>query len=393
MTIASLLTLVLASVVPVAPVSAAPDPAPSELLERLTVPFGVESVEPLARALAVTDASVVHADARLGYAVVATRDPAAFEAAYGSPLERDPRGGVAVSAVAVNAPLDPLFALQWGPQVLAMPRAWAIQPGSTAVKVAVIDGGVNRNHPDLVAASITFGRDYVDLDYLPYDESGHGSHVTGIIAATRDNAAGIAGMATVDILVLRVVNAFNSGYCSDFAAAVQAAADAGAHVINFSLFCASYYAPLAVAIASATNQGIVVVAAAGNFWANSPQYCPVFPASLPGTIAVAAVDQTLNAAPYSCRGGAVELAAPGSGIYSTVLGSDYASFSGTSMATPHVAAAAALLKSKFPTMTGSEIRARLAATATDLGPSGRDAAFGHGLINPAAALAGSVTTL
>lgn len=327
----------------------------------------------------------------LGYAVVSVRDVEAFRRAAESAgviVESDARARAAADLVVANIPLDPSFGYQWGPQELRMPQAWQIENGSRAVTVAIVDSGIDASHPDLVDAAITFGFDHVDRDSDPDDQNGHGTHVAGIIAATRDNTIGVAGMADVRLLVIRVLDRNNVGYCSDFAAGIREAADAGADIINLSLYCSADVGILRDAVAYAAAKGALIVAAAGNFGPAGSR-CVTFPARYAEVMAVAAVDRYLNVASFSCRGPEVEIAAPGVSVLSTVPGDGNAYYSGTSMAAPHVAAVAALMKSRNASLDALALRQVLRATALDRGDEGWDPAYGDGLVDPVNALSGA----
>lgn len=289
-----------------------------------------------------------------------------------------------VPAHADGVPDDALWPSQWAPQALDMAAAWDLEPGSTGVKVALIDSGLDAAHPDFAGVPIENGTDYVQHDATPQDENGHGTHVAGILAAARGNGIGVAGLARVTLVPIRALDDMGNGKCLDIALAVLEAMSRGASIINLSLECGSDYAPLHLAIQAAARQGVLVVAAAGNHALTG--LCPVYPAQYPEVLAVAALDDATQVADYSCRASNVELAAPGTRILSTWK-DGYQELSGTSMATPHVAGIAALLKSRFPSMDGAAIRARLDATAADLGAPGRDDESGYGRIDPVRALA------
>jgi serine protease len=222
------------------------------------------------------------------------------------------------------------------------------------------------------------------------DEDGHGTHVAGIIGATANNAAGIAGLARgVAILPVRVLDGNGSGWNSDIAKGIVYAADRGAAVINLSLGSTSASATVRDAVAYANSKGSVVVAAAGN--SRSSGSPTSYPAAFPNVIGVGATDSTNRVASFSNAGSYVDVAAPGVKILSTVPATGYANLSGTSMATPYVAAAAALLRAAKPAATTAQVAAALQSTAVDLGAAGRDNDFGYGLIDPQAALCSLVS--
>jgi thermitase len=248
------------------------------------------------------------------------------------------------------------------------PEAWGVSTGN-AVKVAVIDSGIDYTHPDL-AANYIGGYDFVNLDSDPMDDHGHGTHVAGTIAAavnnpTGDPAAeeGVAGVApNARILAYKVCRA--DGSCSDFAIAqaiAQAIAD-GARVINMSLGGPDNSQAMADAVQDAWNAGLVIVAGAGNDGTTSQFY----PAALPHVVSVGAFDEDHRRASFSNYGW-VSISAPGNVIMSTypmsacaatnVPGDTgcYTWLSGTSMATPHVSGAAALIWSRGDVTTNSQV--------------------------------------
>lgn len=278
---------------------------------------------------------------------------------------------------------DPEAGRQWALTTLRLPDAWRYSTGSGVV-VAVVDSGADTTHPDL-ADNLVAGVDVVGAGVRTTvsDGNGHGTHVSGTVAAVTHNGVGVAGAAPLaKVMPVKVLNSSGSGYTDDVAEGVVYAVDHGAQVINLSLGSTSYNAVLAQAVAYARAQGVVVVAAAGNSRGSGSPV--MYPAALPGVIAVAATDASDNDASFSNIGSYVDIAAPGVSIRSTVPGGGYASWSGTSMASPHVAAVAALLRSAVP--RAGDVEDLLLTTATDLGPAGADDATGHGLVNPVAAL-------
>jgi hypothetical protein len=254
------------------------------------------------------------------------------------------------------------------------------------VIVAVVDSG-SGPHPDLVE-NLLPGRSIIGTvetqDGRDIDASGHGTHVSGIIAAVANNGIGGSGVApNAKILPIQVLDQAGQGDARDVATGVRFAADFGARVINLSLGGATESSSLTQAITYANDKGVLVVAAAGNGGAADK---PKWPASLDLTLAVTAVDQANNATSFDQRGDYIDLSAPGANIVSTAKG-DYVTLSGTSMAAGFVAGAAALLFAAEPRVTNAQVRDILLRTATDIGEPGRDVTFGAGLINMVAALA------
>jgi hypothetical protein len=289
----------------------------------------------------------------------------------------------AMHALGVN---DPLRQQQWALDRVPFEGAWNVTRG-TNVKVAVIDSGVNGSHEDL-AGSVLHGIDYIDAGSDGRkDPNGHGTHVAGVIAAHVNNARGIAGAAPgVKILPVRVLDSNGGGVASNVAKGIIWATDHGARVINLSL--GGGEAPgIREAMQYANRKGAVVLAAGGNDGQSGND--PMYPAAYPEAIAVAGVDDNLGHMAIGNTGKYIDVAAPGVGIVSTWGSSNtaYASATGSSMATPYAAAAAALIVSENPKASVDRVTNLLESNATDLGPKGVDPVFGHGLINPLWALA------
>ena len=284
------------------------------------------------------------------------------------------------------SPNDPEFSLhQYAPQRIRADQAWDITHGSADVVVAVVDTGVDRGHPDLAGKVIT-GPDLVNDDNAPEDDNGHGTHVAGIIAAATNNGIGVAGIGyETRVLVIKVLNAYGSGYYSIIAEGIVYAVDHGARIVNLSLRGTLSSAVLEDAVNYAWEHNALVVAAAGNDGGEAP----VYPAAYDHVLAVSATDWNDQWWTLSNRGDYVDLSAPGVGIYSTDWrggAGPYASRSGTSMATPHVAATAALVLSVNPQLTNEELSRILTDTAVDLGAPGWDSNFGYGRIDALAAV-------
>ena len=256
-----------------------------------------------------------------------------------------------------------------------VPDAWTQSTGAGAT-VYVADTGIDYTHPDL-AANYGGGYDFVASDADPMDEHYHGTHVSGTIAASVNNGIGVAGVApNAKIAMLRVLDADGNGYVSDTVDAMNYAADHGARIFSASL--GAYLAdPPYECAAVAAHPGTLFVFAAGNDGLNNDA-TPFYPASCPSSnvISVAASDQSDLSAWFSNYGpSSVDVAAPGTNIYSTIpsgwlcgdVASIYCWLDGTSMATPHVAGEAALLAAKYPTWTASQIKARILGTVEPRG--------------------------
>mgnify|MGYP002395683277 CR=1 FL=1 len=241
-------------------------------------------------------------------------------------------------------PSDPGWSQQWGPKKIQADTAWNTQTGDKSILVAVVDTGVDWNHPDLAANYVPLGYDWWNDDPDPMDDHGHGTHCAGIIAATLNNGKGIAGLAQVRVMAEKFLSSEGWGTYADAASALIHAADAGADIISNSWGSYQDSSLVHEAVRYAYNKGALLVAAAGNEgwdW-------PLYPAAYDEVVAVTATDQSDNPAWFTNFGSWVEVAAPGVSIYSTIWDNSYASWSGTSMATPHAAGVAALIWSQLP---------------------------------------------
>ena len=277
-------------------------------------------------------------------------------------------------------PNDQLFAGQWDMQKINMPSTWDLTHGSSNIKVAVVDSGVNYAHPDL-AGRVTNGRDFSrcstvvnhsecvekERDNDSNDDFGHGTHVAGTIGAITNNNIGVAGIGwNVSILAIKAVGSTGEGIMTDITDGIRYAADSGAKVINLSLGSPApcnegNFLAYQEAINYATSKGAIVVAAAGN---DNKDAGNVTPASCNGVITVGATTADDTRSSYSNFGSIVDIAAPGGQkpctqatcITSTWLSTQYTSITGTSMATPHVAGVVALLLSSAPGLSQGQVR-------------------------------------
>ncbi|WP_288798674.1 S8 family serine peptidase [uncultured Arsenicicoccus sp.] len=331
-----------------------------------------------------------------GQPVVSTATVPAAQAVATVDRAQDAPGAVAVSvdtraqATGYNDPIRPQ---QWSLSRLGG-ETFHGRVSTAGVTVAVVDTGVDGGHPDLRGVLVP-GAQFLEPSAGgtggtgATDPNGHGTHVAGIIAAVADNRVGVAGMAPgTRIMPVRVLDGHGEGWTSDIARGVIHAANHGATVINLSLGSDQPDVTLDKAVQYAVAKGVVVVAAGGNerLAGNRASY----PAAYANVIGVAATTSSSRAAAYSNTGRYIDVAAPGDGIVSTyptrLIRSGYARMSGTSMATPLVAATVAGLRAARPSLTVAQVQSLLASTATDLGVRGRDDTYGAGLVDANRAL-------
>ena len=245
----------------------------------------------------------------------------------------------------------------WGiTRINAIPASLAVDESS--VIVAIIDTGMDLDHPDLAARYI-WGYDFVNMDAIPEDDNGHGTHCAGTIAGI-DNEIGVVGVApNVGLYILKALDRRGSGSYTGIANSIIAATNGpdgnpgtadDADVISMSLGGPVTTIELENAVNYALSYDVVVVCATGNEGASVPSY----PAAYDGVIKVGAVDSSDAIASFSNRGETI--LAPGVYVYSTYLGGGYATMSGTSMATPHIAGVVALAWAAHPNYTGVQIR-------------------------------------
>ena len=295
-------------------------------------------------------------------------------------------------------PNDARWGDQWGPERIRAHDAWDVSQASTTERVAIIDTGVDLTHPDL-ASRIIYNRGFgsngngdCKRDRRGGSSIDHGTHVAGTAAAIRGNSIGIAGVVTARIMAMGCAS-WNSDenkyYICCAADAINDAVANGADAINCSFGNSELTSGERDALDNAQSAGVLVVAAAGNDGMNvdsSPSQgwndhsWPIIVSNATSTDALSG---------SSNFGNAIDLAAPGSSILSTVstnysganVNGNYSNFSGTSMASPHVAGAAVLVKSMNPTrLTGSGIKDCLYRMAEDLGSAGKDTSYGNGML-------------
>jgi len=259
---------------------------------------------------------------------------------------------------------DELADQQWSLGALRAPEAWDLSRGDSRIIIAIIDTGVDLNHPDLKAQLVP-GFDLVANDNTPQDENGHGTHCAGIVGAVRNNGIGVSGVAgDCRVMPVRVLDENGAGYTDTVARGIVWAADHGAKILSLSLGGPSPSQTLNDAISYASQKGCIVVCAAGN--SNTTQRA--YPAAYSKVISVGALDESGNRASYSNFGDWVTVAAPGSNVLSTWPDGRYAFSSGTSMATPQVAGVLGLVWARMGVETSPDrVRNRLEFTAEDTG--------------------------
>lgn len=272
------------------------------------------------------------------------------------------------------------------PYGITMVQAPQVSDAMTSnIKACVIDTGYNYGHPDLPSSGVT-GYAFSGHGSWSTDGNGHGTHVAGTIAAVGGNNIGVVGVNRSAKLGLHIVKIFNDSgkwtTASNLIQAIQSCKNAGASVVNMSLGGSSSSTTESNAMTNFYNGGMLLVAAAGNAGTSAFSY----PASYSAVMSVAAVNSSKVRASFSQYNSQVEISGPGVSVNSTYKNSTYASLSGTSMASPHVAGVAALVWSQHRTCSAAKIRAALNATAEDRGTAGRDTQYGWGIVRAKAAV-------
>ncbi|HEY0738489.1 MAG TPA: S8 family serine peptidase [Herpetosiphonaceae bacterium] len=279
-------------------------------------------------------------------------------------------------------PNDPGLSQQYAWNNIQAYNAWDVTQGSSSTVIAIVDTGIQRTHPDLDSKMVP-GYDYVQNDSAPDDGNGHGTHVAGTSAAETNNSTGGAGTCpNCNLMPVRVLDNNGSGTLANVANGINYAAQNGAKVINLSLG-GTGSTTLQSAVNNAWNAGVFLACAAGN--SNTSSQTSAYPAAYPNCFAIASTTNTDARSSFSNYGSWVEVAAPGSNIYSTWLNNGYNTISGTSMATPHVAGLAGLLASQG--LSNAQIRDRICSTSDAI--SGTGSFWTCGRINAYRAVTGT----
>jgi thermitase len=272
---------------------------------------------------------------------------------------------------------SPYFRHQWHLPRVGAPQAWQSTTGRADQVIAIIDTGVNERHPDL-RGRVLPGYNFIHNNYDTTDDNRHGTMVAGVAAARGNNGIGVAGVAWDNwILPLKVADASGMAAHSDIAAAITYAADNGARVINVSLGGRTSSRTMEAAVAYAASRNCIVVAAAGNNGGTAA----VYPAAYSQVLGVAALNRENRPPAWATTGRHVFLSAPGTGIITTTNSGSYGSSSGSSFASPIVAGTVGLILAAKPELSPRDVADILMRSSVDLGASGYDLIYGHGMVN------------
>ena len=270
---------------------------------------------------------------------------------------------------------DPWFANQWYLNDINVTDAWYYQTGSTNIKIAIIDSGVDYNHVDL-SGRVIKGYNFIAGNYNPMDDLGHGTEMAGIAASISNNGAAIAGISQSQILAIKAVDSQGNIDSGTAAQAIIWADNNASNIISMSFGFSQPDSRLQSACQQAYNDGRILIGASGNNGANTIDYPAAYS---PYVLAIGGIDQTDNRASFSNYGSQLFLVAPAVNITSDYPGNQVAyGLSGTSCAVPEVAGVAALILSENPGFSNNEVAAYLAKSAVPLGGSVPNQYYGYG---------------
>ena len=287
-----------------------------------------------------------------------------------------------------TTPNDSYYPSQWHLPKINAPSGWDITSGSESMPIAIIDSGVDPDHPDLAGKLIT-GYNFLGSNTDTHDVLGHGTAVAGTAAAMTNNITGVAGIACDNpIMPLVVLNSSDYASYYDISRAITYAVDHGVRVLNISIGGSSSSSTLQSAADYAWNKGALIFASAMNNNTSTPYY----PAACNHVVAVSATTSTDTKASFSSFGTWVDISAPGASIYTTKDGGGYGYWNGTSFASPLTAGLAALIWSINPSLTNTQVYDILTQNADDLGTLGFDQYFGFGRINALRSLLAAMET-
>lgn len=287
-------------------------------------------------------------------------------------------------------PNDNYHLASWALDYINIEDAWDISTGSEEITIAVIDTGINLNDIDLKDNLIS-GYDFVNNDYFPDDDDGHGTYIAQIVGAKGNNVYGKAGVTwNSKLMPLKVLDANGYGTAYDIANAIEYAVNNGANIINLSLGGNEYSQTIKDAVQYAYNNGVLIIAAAGNY-SSYDTYKPVmYPAAFDEVIAVGSIDEYESRALFSGYGQGLDIMAPGVNIIGVDKQGNSVNLRGTSFSTPLVSGTAALIWSLDSKYTNNDIRKILENSTNDLGIKGYDTEFGYGSLNAYKALSNSI---
>ncbi|GIW23517.1 MAG: hypothetical protein KatS3mg068_2524 [Candidatus Sericytochromatia bacterium] len=276
---------------------------------------------------------------------------------------------------------------QYHLDIIDLNKAWKTTLGKSNIKIAIVDSGIDLNHPDL-RKNLIKGKNIIEPNKQPMDDNGHGTHVAGIVGAVANNGLGVSGVApNCSIMPVKVLTN-GKGSDIDIAEGIVWATDNDADIINISIGIYTKSKPIEKAVKYALSKNVVIVSSAGNDSKSSKIHLP---SMIKGVIEVSATDKKDKFATFSNFAQQISVSAPGDKILSTLptynteitakVGKKYGILSGTSMASPIVAGIAALIKSKDNSLSNTEIKRIIEYSSVDLGKKGYDPYFGYGRVS------------